>query len=58
MTMAVFDSNEEYCSIIILSIKHLTKARIYSLLFPKHKGRESVFFPRCLHNLHIVIANI
>ena len=58
MTKAVFDSYKEYCSIVILSIKYLTKARIYSLLFTKHKDRESVCFPRRLHNLHIVIANI
>ncbi len=36
MTKAVFDSYKEYCLIIILSIKHLTKERIYSLLFTKH----------------------
>lgn len=58
MTKAVFDSYKEYSLIIILSIKHLTKARIYSLLFPKYQNRKSVFFPRSLHNLHIVIANI
>ena len=58
MTKAVFDSYKEYCSIIISSIKYLTKARIYRLLFTKHKERRAVCFPRRLHNLHIVVANI
>ena len=58
MTKSVFESYKEHYLIIILSIKYLTKARIYGLLFSKHKDWKSVFFPRCPNNLHIVIANI
>ena len=58
MTKSVFDSYKKHHMIIIFCTIYMTKTRIYDMFFTKNKDRESIFFPRSLHNLHVVIADI